>query len=77
MSMNSECLDLSNFKPIDYANMPLACIHTALDLNSFVHANEVGFRRPTAQQRGTGTRKRKQDADDRLEESFLAPFALP
>lgn len=57
--------------------MPLACNHITLNLESSVHADEVGFRRPTAQQRATGAGKKKQNTDEGLEGTFPAPLVLP
>lgn len=67
-----------NIMPVDYAsNMPAACKHTTLNFESFLHADEVGFRRPTAQQRATGAGKKKQDTDEGLGGTFLAPLVFP
>ncbi len=64
--------------PIDYSsNMSAACKHSALNFESSIHADEVGFRRPTAQQRATGVGKKKQDTDEGLGGSFPAPLVLP
>ena len=57
--------------------MPPACPHNSLNFESSIHADEVGFRRPTAQQRATGAGKKKQNTDGGLEETFPAPLVLP
>ena len=57
--------------------MLAACKHTTLDFESSLHADEVGFRRPTAQQRATGAGKKKQDTDEGLGGTFPAPLVLP
>lgn len=57
--------------------MPRACKHTALNFESSIHADEVDFRRPTAQQRATGAGKKKQDTDEALGATFPAPLVLP
>lgn len=57
--------------------MPPACNHTTLNFEPSIHADEVGFRRPTAQQRATGAGKKKQDADEGLGATFPAPLVLP
>lgn len=57
--------------------MPPACKHTLLNFESSIHANEVGFRRPSAQQRATGAGKKKPDTDEALGATFPAPLVLP
>lgn len=57
--------------------MPPACNHTTLKFESSIHADEVGFRRPTAQQRATGAGKKKQKTDEGLGGTFPAPLVLP
>lgn len=57
--------------------MPSACSHTTLNFGSSLHADEVGFHRPTAQQRATGAGKKKQNTDERLGGTFPAPLVLP
>ena len=64
--------------PIDYFSiMPPACSHTTLSSESSIHANEVGFRRPTAQKRATGTGRKNQGTDEGLGGTFPAPLVLP
>ena len=57
--------------------MPLACSHTTLNFGSSTHADEVGYCRPSAQQRATAAGKRKQDTKTELEGTFPAPLVLP
>ena len=57
--------------------MPPPCKHTALNYGSSIHADEVGFRRPTVQQRATGDGKKKLDTDEGFEGTFPAPLVLP
>ena len=59
------------------SNMPPACKHASLNFDLSIHANEVDFRRPTAQQRATGAGKRMQDTDEALGATFPAPLVLP
>lgn len=48
-----------------------------INFESSIHADEVGFRRPTAQQRTTSAGKKKQDTDEGLRGTFPAPLVLP
>ena len=57
--------------------MPPACNHTTLNFETSIHANEVGFRRPTTQQRATAAGKKMQDPDEGLGATFPAPLVLP
>jgi len=53
-----------------------ACDHSPLSSATSKHAGEVGYRRPTAQQRATGAgRKKKENLDS--DDSFPAPLVLP
>ena len=61
----------------NFSIMPPACIHTSLNHEPSLHADEIGFRRPTAQQRATAAGKKKQDTDEGLKQTFPAPLVLP
>lgn len=61
----------------NFSIMPPACNHTSLNYESSLHADDIGFHRPTAQQRATGAGKKKQDTDEGLKQTFPAPLVLP
>lgn len=60
-----------------YSIMPPPCKHTTLNYGSSIHADEVGFRIPTVQQRATGHGKKRLDTDEGFEGTFPAPLVLP
>ena len=59
------------------SNMPPNCNHVTLKYESSIHAEDVGFRRPTSQQRMAGAGKKKRETDKGLEGTFPAPLVLP
>ncbi|MCJ1457691.1 hypothetical protein MMC28_008060 [Mycoblastus sanguinarius] len=56
---------------------PPRCAHTTLSFEPSLHAEEVGYRRPTAQQRAAAAGKGKKDGSDQLSNHFPAPLVLP
>ncbi|KAK3175889.1 hypothetical protein OEA41_007211 [Lepraria neglecta] len=53
------------------------CEHNILRFESSTHAEEVGYRRPAAQQRAIAAGRTKKDADSWSDSSFPAPLVLP
>ena len=61
----------------DISIMPAACNHNTLNVESSLHADEVSFRRPTAQQRARGAGKKNQKTHEIHGGTFPAPLVLP
>ena len=57
--------------------MQPTCNHHLLNFEVSIHANEIGFRRPTAQQRAAAAGKRYHTTEEGIEGTFPAPLVLP